>query len=283
LQPLVRMLIRNGVTFPEFSRSVKDIFIEECIKDGLASDRALSAGRVSILAGIPREEVNRVVREWSEADGDTERHRVTRILRVLSDWSTDERYVGPYGWPLDIPFDNPDKDGVSFSALVRRLRRGISAATMLDELLRVGAVRRLESGIIRLENRAYILEAQSNASLTQLSAVVSNVLQTVSYNLDVDREEDRWFQRTVLADNGLSAEHLPYLAEFLKDRGSQFLEAIDAWMAARHPAAEEQRLNVGVGVYMFVQDEKDTWDPIEHPKFRFHAGRSDSERTTESA
>ena len=276
------MLIRNGVTFPEFSRSVKDIFIEECIKDGLANDRALSAGRISILAGIPRDEISRVVREWSEADGDTDRHRVTRILRVLSDWSTDARYVGPYGWPLDIPFDSPGVDSVSFSALVRRLRRGTSPAAMLDELLRVGAVRRLESGAIRLENRAYILEAQSNASLNQLSTAVSNVLQTVSYNMDVEKEEDRWFERTVLADNGLSAKHLPYLADFLKDRGSQFLEAIDAWMAARHPTAEEQRLNVGVGVYMFVQDEKDTWDPIEHPKFQFHAGLGDPRMAIEN-
>ena len=277
------MLIRNGVTFAEFSRSVKDIFIEECMKDGLANDRALSAGRISILSGIPRREIDRIVHEWSEADGDTDRHRVTRILRVLSDWSTDERYVGPYGWPLDIPFDSPMQDGVSFSALVRRLRRGTSAAAMLDELIRVGAVRRLESGVIRLENRAYILEAQSNASLNQLSTAVSNVLQTVSYNMDVEREEDRWFERTVLADNGLSAKHLPYLAEFLKDRGSQFLEAIDAWMAARHPAADEQRLNVGVGVYMFVQDEKDTWDPIEHPNFQFHSGLRNSEVITENA
>jgi hypothetical protein len=67
----------------------------------------------------------------------------------------------------------------------------------------------------------------------------------------------------VSADHGLSPRHLPKLSTFLQERGGQFLEELDAWMAAHPPGTEEQRLGVGVGVYLYVENEMDRWSPAE--------------------
>lgn len=135
---------------------------------------------------------------------------------------------------------------------------------MLDELLHVNAVRRTESGLLRLENRAYIPDALTDESLNRLSAVVSNVVQTLDHNMQLENEDEGGlFERTVSADHGLSARQLPKFDAFLRERGPEFLEALDAWMSTHPPGADEERLNVGVGVYMYVDRDVDKLNPSE--------------------
>lgn len=258
------MLLRNGVSFAEFSDASREVFIEECIKDVWQRGDDCSLARVAIVSGIPRGTVEQVLRAWAEDLGDSDRSRLARITRLLTGWSTDPRYMGPYGWPIDVPYDaiGPE-DSQSFVDLSNRYSGTTSPVQLVDELIGVGAVRRLESGLLRLENRAYIPDALTDVSLNRLSNVVSNVVETLDHNVRVEREEDARFERTVAADHGLSARHLPKLSTFLGERGGKFLEELDAWMAANPPGADEDRLGVGVGVYLYVENGADRLSPAE--------------------
>ena len=263
-RPLVRTLLRNGVSYSEFSATTREVFVEECIKDSWRQEGVCSVGRVSVATGMTRREVEQILDVWAKDDGTSDRSRLARIARLLTGWSTDPKYVGPYGWPIDVPFElSGDEHKASFVEIVRRFCGNTSAQSMLNELLNVQAVSRTEAGLLRLENRAYIPEALTNESLNRLSTVVSNVIQTLDHNLEVEREEDGRFERTVAADHGLSARLIPKLSTFLQDRGGEFLEELDAWMAAHPPGADEERLGVGVGVYLYVENEIDKWDPSE--------------------
>lgn len=263
-RPLVRVLLRNGISFSEFADTARDVFIEECIKDAWMRGADASISRVAILTGLPRPIVDRILKSWAEDSGHSDRTRLARITRLLSGWSTDPRYVGPYGWPVDVPFSPlENEDGLSFVDLIQRYSGTASPAVMLDELISVGAVRRLESGLLRLENRAYIPDALTDVSLNRLSTVVSNVVETLDHNIRVQREEDARFERTVAADHGLAARQIPKLSLFLEERGGKFLEELDAWMASNPAGADEERLGVGVGVYLYVENEADRLDPTE--------------------
>ena len=263
-RPLVRLLLRNGISFSEFSDTARDVFIEECIKDAWMRGLDASIPRVAILTGLPRPIVDRILKSWAEDSGNSDRTRLARITRLLSGWSTDPKYVGPYGWPVDVPFALPEHDeGLSFSDLTKRHSAGTSPALLLEELIGVGAVRRMESGMLRLENRAYIPDAQTDVSLNRLSTVVGNVVETLGHNIRIEREEDARFERTVAADHGLGARQIPKLSMFLEERGGKFLEELDAWMASNPPGADEDRLGVGVGVYLYVENEADRIDPSE--------------------
>jgi hypothetical protein len=263
-RPLVRVLLRNGVSFSDFAEASREVFIEECIKDSWRHGGDCSIARVAVMTGLPRRTVEQIVSSWTEEGADNDKTRAARIARLLTGWSTDPRYVGPYGWPLDVPFEPASATKTqSFVELVKRYGGNVQPEVMLDELLHVNAVQRTESGLLRLENRAYIPEALTDDSLNRLSAVVSNVVQTLDHNMQAENEDEGLFERTVSADHGLSARQLPKLDAFLRERGPEFLEALDAWMSAHPPGADENRLNVGVGVYMYVENEADRLNPSE--------------------
>jgi uncharacterized protein DUF6502 len=263
-RPLVRILLRNGISFSEFSETTKEVFIEESIKDCWRGDANASVARVCLVTGLTRIEVERTLDVWAKDEGTSDRSRLARIARLLTGWSTDPKYVGPYGWPIDVPFDQTgDEHKASFVEIVKRFCGNASAQSMLNELLNVQAVSRTEAGLLRLENRAYIPEALTNESLNRLSTVVTNVIETLDHNLEVEREEDGRFERTVAADHGLSIRLVPKLSAFLQDRGVEFLEELDAWMAAHPPGADDERLGVGVGVYLYVENQLDKWSPSE--------------------
>ena len=263
-RPLVRTLLRNGVSFSEFESTTREVFVEESIKDCWHKDGNCTVARVSISTGMTRRDVEQILDAWAKDEGISDRSRLARISRLLTGWSTDPKYVGPYGWPIDVPFElSRDDHKASFVEIVKRFCGNTSPHSMLNELLNVQAVSRTEAGLLRLENRAYIPEALTNDSLNRLSTVVSNVIQTLDHNLEVEREEDGRFERTVAADHGLSARLVPKLSTFLQDRGVEFLEELDAWMAAHPPGADEERLGVGVGVYLYVENEIDKWNPAE--------------------
>ena len=265
LQPLVRILLRHGVSFTEFADTTREVFVEEAIKDYWERGGDCSIGRIAIVTGLTRRDVGRIVISWADDTGDSERGRMARIARLLTGWSTDPIYVGPYGWPIDVPFESRGEVPTpSFTDLVKRYGGAASPESMLNDLMHVEVVRKLESGQIRLENRAYIPGAQTNESINRLSSVVSNVIQTLDYNVRVEREEDARFERTVAADHGLSRRHIPNFAAFLEQRGGEFLEALDAWMAAHPPGADEDRTGVGVGVYLYVEHKADRLNPAEH-------------------
>ncbi len=263
-RPLVTVLLRNGVSFSEFASVSREVFIEESIRDSWRRETNCSIARVAVQTGLSRREVEDVLKSWSDESANSDKSRAVRIGRILTGWSTDPRYVGPYGYPLDVPLESTDPNKTqSFLELVRKYAGNASPDAMLDELIRVGAVAKTESGLLRLENRAYIPEALTDASLNRLSSVVSNVIQTLDHNMQARSEEDGLFERTVTANHGLGSRQLAGLDAFLRERGPEFLEALDAWMSAHPPSADEERVNVGVGVYMYVEREIDRRDPSE--------------------
>ena len=266
-RPLVRILLRNGVSFAEFSDVTRDVFIEECIKDSWRRGDDCSISRLAIVTGLPRRSIEHVVAGWGDGDANSDRNRLARITRLLTVWSTDPQYTGPYGWPADLPVDLDDSitsnERHSFAELTRLHSGGVAPEIMLQDLLAVGAIRKLESGMLRLESRAYIPDALTDASLNRLASVVSNVVETLDYNVRLEQHEEARFERTVTADHGLSAKQIPRLSAFLQERGGQFLEELDAWMSANPTAPQDEPLGVGVGVYLYVENEADRWNPAE--------------------
>jgi hypothetical protein len=62
LQPLVRLLIANGVTFPAFSRIGKEVYIEVGTRDFSLSFKKQTDSRVALVTGITRKEIGQIRR-----------------------------------------------------------------------------------------------------------------------------------------------------------------------------------------------------------------------------
>ena len=51
MQPLVRILIRNGVTLGELNELLKNVFVEVASRDFTLPNRKVSQSRIAILTG----------------------------------------------------------------------------------------------------------------------------------------------------------------------------------------------------------------------------------------
>ena len=135
MQPLVRILVRNGVSFGELGEVLKNVFVEVAERDFDVPGRRTSQSRVAILTGLTRKEV---AKQKAILDSGGDWNVVTnlnRVTRVLVGWHTDPDFTGPYGMPLELPFES--SVARSFTDLVRRHSGDMAPRAMLDELLRV--------------------------------------------------------------------------------------------------------------------------------------------------
>ena len=83
LGPLIRILIRNGVTFEEFSEVAKHSFVNVALKDFDAESQADSENRVTTLTGLGRVEVRKVF-DALNAPPDQDQNTLDGIVAIWS-------------------------------------------------------------------------------------------------------------------------------------------------------------------------------------------------------
>ena len=256
--PLVRILIRNGVSYGEFSELLKSTFVEVAERDFGLPDKRASQSRIAILTGLTRKEVARQ-KAILESGGLVIDSNLNRVTRVLEGWHTDSEFTGPYGLPTELSFDAGR--GVSFTELVRRYSGDMGARAMLDELLRVHAIERQPAGTYRVLMRAYIPESLHPDALDRLGYVVNNFIGTYEYNMKRAGPGPGRFERVVVADDGLRKELLPAFEQLIRIKGQQLLEELDNWLGSQEltEGSKEKvlwRVKTGVGIYHYIEDEE---------------------------
>ena len=252
LRPLVRILLRNGVSYGTFADLVKWVYIDVARQDFGIGERKQSTSRISILTGLSRKEVTRVGKLKRPSDqGSAERYN--RAARVIASWLREPDFTDGEGQPAVLPMSGK---GATFSELVRRFSGDIPARAIRDELMRVGALEQLEDGRIRLRARAYIPKTSEVDKMHILGTDVSHLITTIDHNLRPDVPEP-FFQRKVAYDN-LPQEVLPQLRRLTGRKAQALLETLDRWLA-RHdrdtnPAvAGTDRKRAGIGIYYFEE------------------------------
>lgn len=256
LTPLVRVLLRNGISYLEFAEVARQVFVDVAARDFTLPKRKISLSRIAIMTGLSRKEAARLARE-----GKNKKALISsifnRVTRVLQGWYTDPDFTGPYGVPLDLQFDESARK-VSFSELVRRYSGDMPARAMLDELLRVGAARiEGESGLIRVLSRSYIPEKLDAENVRHFGSQVRCFVDTLDFNMRKAAPGRGRFERIVFADEGLIPEDVEEFDSFLRERGQQLLIELDDWLAARpRPKKGETAVHTGVGVYHYIRSEE---------------------------
>ena len=251
LRPLVRILLQNGVPYVKFADIAKWVYVDVASKEFDLQGRKQSISRVAIITGFSRKEVVRVKAVPSPDDADPVEH-YNRAARVISGWVRD--YSMPDGAVAHLPIEG---DSPSFSELVKRYSGDMPMRAVLDELIRVGAVERLENGQVAVLSRAYLPRVGDDEKFTILNTDVSDLIATIEHNLGSDPEH-AYFQRKV-SYNNLPAEFIPQLRMDASKHAQALLEHLDREMAARDrdvkPDIEGSgRKRAVVGIYYFEED-----------------------------
>ncbi len=261
LRPLIRILVRNSVSFNEFSEIAKGVYVEVAADNLRLPDESMTQDRIAILTGLPRKEVSRLVAQRGKQQDDYASN-LDRITRILSGWHTDPLFTGPYGLPLDVPYDGVEEK--TFAGLVRRYTGDMPPRAMLDELLRIGVVKETDEGRIKVLTRTYLPQADAPESLDRLGHTVCSFVETIDFNR---REQDpgkRLLERTVVADAGIRLSELPLFQAYVRERGQFLLEEIDDWLSKLDPPKEQELepiIQTGVGIYHFIKHDENTGQP----------------------
>ena len=252
LRPLVRILLRNGVSYNTFSDFVKWVYVDVASKEFGIEGRKQSTSRVSVITGLSRKEVMRV-RKLPKPDDSASTERYNRAARVIAAWRRDRNFLDAEGKPTPLPMAGPN---VSFSELVKRFSGDVPVRATLDELIRVGAVERLEDGRVSLLTRTYVPQSSDADKLHILGTDVAHLISTFDHNLKSD-PIGPFFQRKVAYDN-LPDEILPGFRKYSAKRAQTLLENLDRWLAQHDrdvtPTVKGTgRNNAGIGIYYFEE------------------------------
>jgi hypothetical protein len=252
LRPLVKILIRAGVRFDEFSEVIKGVYIESAIRDGIGRAGPLTRSRVALVTGITRSDVDRFVDNESLLASPPPTHATT-LTEVLHLWNTDPRYLGPFGVPLEIDFDSTP--GRCFADLVTRVNEKANAGVILEELQRSGVVVGSGERFYKVLSRTYVMpEAMSPVMLEHLGNTLNNLAETLEFNMG-DPEAPKRLERSVFADNGLEVASLPAFEKFSRSRVQQLITDLDDWLAryGRIFNDEAPRVTTGISIFHYVK------------------------------
>jgi len=259
LRPLIRIMLREGLTYPEFALISRAAFVNCAAKDFAVGGSDRSSKSIETLTGIPESDINSLLAHEfvAKADAPVEPNN---FARVLHGWHNDRDYVGPYGFPIDLPFHGPSP---SLTALVARHTPGIAADVILRELMRISAVREVGNNIWQPTVQEYLDPTLSPENIRRMGKLVESLLSTLESNTSGDKNRNDLFERTMIVDAPLSKSQLLAFQAYLKVVGGQFLQRVDTYAAVDLQEkmglapGEVASIQAGLQCFLFVEPVDD--------------------------
>lgn len=257
LRPLVRILLRNGIEASEFTDIAKLVYVDVARASISREGREPDKKEIASLTGLTAGEIEEVINRSASDSG--ENTNLGLITRVLSSWHTDTDYTGPYGLPLELTFEDPQSP--NFCALCAKYAPDAFPRELLNELIRIGAVKETDNNWFKILTRTYLPKFDDPASLEHLGQSIENFANTIDHNRAQTDPEKKLFERVVAADEGINPEDLPQFKQFVRERSQLLLEEIDNWLSQLDtPAKGKEKIDTGLGIYHYVE-EKTGYDP----------------------
>ncbi len=260
LRPLVKMMLREGMTYSHFAAIAQMAFVECAAKDFAKEGMKSSIESVSALTGMNVDQINAVMLEQERYEASGLLDLSNPFAEVLHGWHNDRDYVGPYGFPVDLPFD----DGIrNFTVLADRHAPGVSPEIILQELKRVAAVTEVGLNVWKPLKQEYIEPSLTPENIGRMASLVESLLSTLENNYGGAQEGTDLFERTMTVEAPLTQHQLLELQSYMKVYGGQFLQRVDAFAAidlqkekGARPG-EVPNIRAGLQCFLFVEPTPD--------------------------
>ena len=254
-KPLVRLLVSQGMTHAEFSEVAKEVFVEVALRHFEPSEK-INKSRVAVLTGLTRKEVKNVIDRAIESSA-LEKTK-SRPSRVLSGWYEDPKYTGPYGIPLELPYETQIEGQASFTELVRTYSGDMAPKQMLNELIRSRSVVKIDD-LYKAVSRLYEPTALSPELIQRLGEIGYSFFSTAALNITKEGQGTGYFERAVFANEGCTTSVIEKFDEYIKVKGQSFLEELDIWFSANEHknSAQEERHGTGLFMVHYVEDQNE--------------------------
>ncbi len=254
MRPIIRFLLRHGVTWDEFSDLSKGIYVDVAREDYGIQGRPTNNSRVAMMTGLSRREVARIRDQLQEQAASPSGRRGNRISEILTAWHVDEEFTDQSGQPLELP---PEGEHGSLSSLFRRYAGDLPHGALRKEMLQNDLIEVKRNGNLKVQKRDFTYSTLDPEIFEQMSVSLHDHAATLDYNVNDKRKTPARFEG--IADNAhVSARAAGRFAKLVETRGMDFLNEMDTWLSdhetddARSTSGRDVRL--GVGVYL-IYDE----------------------------
>jgi hypothetical protein len=251
--PLARILQRAGVPYYEFRDILKAAYIDAAIRDGIPGyPEKPSTDALACLLGVPQADIEHLVEDPDVLKPPRETNTAL-IAAMLTRWSTDGDFQGPYGLPQQLAFDVPT--GRSFKDLVLLIRPDANPSEIWDEMIFSGIVERVGPKHVKMSGRQLVLGANMASSFYEaLGRAMEDLAATINHNQESDSSAKR-FQRSVYGDKPLPISKLDEFSELVRDVMKAAMVEIDDWLNENtDDESAESAIDVGVTVFEYRRE-----------------------------
>jgi hypothetical protein len=259
LDPLLELLFDAGVTVQELNQIARNRAVRIATQRVVKESGRGSKSRVAIMTGLPRSEVTRILGELDAGPKDKPDHHPAR--RVLAAWHDDPRFLAPNGDPAVLPIFGKKR---SFERLVERYGVGIPVRAMLDELMQLDAVERLEDQKVRAKSRVPVMTGLTNRSIAAVGERGRDLLETLAHN--VRRSSQPFFEATAVIDDG-DLELVNFVRREIAEQGTNFINSANSLLnrsqikRGSKTAKSSKPVRLGVTVYYFQEESQNNDEP----------------------
>jgi hypothetical protein len=251
LAPAVRLLLAHGVTYQRLAAALKRLYVDEGSAELQRLGKRQTDSALTLLTGLQRRDVAALNRPDAVRSAPRS-HRVSTVQQVALRWLALPRYRDAAGRPRDLPFRAALPDEASFVELAQSVSKDVPAASVAEELVRLGlaefdgtTVRR------RAETAAPITFEQQTQFLSDnvrdhLAAAAANVQGRQPHFLEYSLFSDELRPNSV---EELNVLFKVLSRELLRQARQSVVEITDRDRALGFADAPEMRMRFGVYYY----------------------------------
>jgi hypothetical protein len=251
LEPLVRLLLTVGIGVGDFLALVKVAYVRVARERARETRGELrpSPSRIAIVTGLTRAEVAGILAADTDEWRTSERGR-QRAERVLLGWWNDSDFQTPTGEPALLSLSGSRR---SFKALVARYANEPRPRPILEELLRVKAVRERPDGTLQALSRTYATVRWDSAGIASFGEQMNELCATLLHNLE-HPAEPRLVRRIVNAQ--LDPRYRGMLVRDIQAQVNSVVDSLDDALNHREYTVTpkkggQEAVCLGIGFYLF--------------------------------
>ena len=263
LAPLVDIALSQGISVNDFQRVLRQLFVRRAAERLRQKKEPISAARVAVTSGANRSEVWATLKELGPRDSErTSGARLrARIPELLSVWTNDPRFSGPYGavrhlFVRDTATHHELES--SFRDLTNTVDPRIDPEEAAEMLVEAGCASwvDMDRRVLRFEKVTYIPggETAADQQFQQVMRMLAGAARTTALNATASDRSARVFQRAVVADHPLAVAEAKALFDYAEVNFGPALSQADQFIAALPPAVGQRGRRYGIGVFVF-EDE----------------------------
>lgn len=247
----VRLLLKVGITFPQLSEMLKEIYIDVADRYFRLDGKEQTQTRLSFLTGVHRKDVKRIK---SSPENREEPENVSVGVRLVSLWLTRSKYLDAMGRPLVLPLKS--KKSASFESLVKTIcKQDIRSRVILDEWLSLGIITLTGEKKVKLCTDAFIPQKGLDEKSFFFGQNISDHLNAASNNLLTDSPP--FLERCVYYDD-LSEESVNELQALSQKYGMELLVKLNeraSQLKQQDINKDDSKHRINVGVYLYHEEK----------------------------